>query len=585
MKWASLPAALMAAVTLYAGITYLWLYLRRREHPHNLWFAFTCLSIALYDIFCAGLYSATSLHEGMFWQRFQFATIALFTICFSWFVVFFTRYRRRMPFYAASVVLFIFMVLGLFMKGEVTLSPAHPGVKHVHLGDFFSVTYYEVQPGPLYLAQYLAMILTALLVFYVVIWFYRRSEERRRLPLIIAMISFLLAALNDSLVGAGVYSFVFIMEYAYLFVILFMVWVLQNNFIDLTREVEELNIQLEEKVNERTMELLFSEIGRGLYLDMLKELPDSDSSKEKNRVIEEAEEAGGDGDHLSTVRKLSRDISIILNFENMMAKLLEKAMEISHSKTGSLFMVNEEGSLTVQAAHVTGGSASSETAGVVASYVFSSGHVVSMGGSSEPAAEPQLPPGIAEKLAGRILLCAPVRLGGDIIGVGFLERDAGDDDYSEEDMRIISSFMNQAVEAIEYAFLYQRMINQKMKKAPAHREPTLTGATEEKIKKAISYIEENYSSDISREGLAASLNMHPDSLGRFFKMYTDRRISEYINELRVKRAAQLLAETDDNIIDIAFAVGFESVTTFNRAFLKEIKVTPTTYRKTGVGSS
>ncbi len=580
MKWASLPAVLMAAVSLYAGIIYLWLYIRRRAELHNLWFAFTCLSIALYDVFCAGLYNASSLEQGMFWQRFQFASIALFTICFSWFVFFFTRFREGRPFYITSVILSVFIVLGLLLRGEITLSLANPSLKHIKLWNFIDITYFEVQPGLFYLAQYLAMFFVVVLGFYVVIWFYRNSEDRRRSPLVIAMISFLLASINDSLVGAGVYPFVFLMEYAYLFVIIFMAYVLQNNFIDLTQEVEELNIQLEEKVNERTMELLFSEIGRGLYADMLKELPDPSAPEDETGEMPQNEEGDTVEDHLSTVRKLSQDISIILNFETMMGKFLDKALDISHASSGYILMVNGKGSLSIQAASEDAGGIEKEVVLTVASAVYAGKKALITGGSVTPPSEIELPEEILDRIKNSVILCAPVYLRKDIIGVGFLERRESEGEFSDADGRVLSSFMNQAVDAMEYAFLYQRMINQKMvKKADYNREPTLTGATEEKIKKALSYIEENYSSDISREGLAASLNMHPDSLGRFFKMYTDRKISEYINELRVKKAAQLLRESEDNIIDIAFSVGFESVTTFNRAFMKEMKVTPTKYRK------
>jgi len=137
--------------------------------------------------------------------------------------------------------------------------------------------------------------------------------------------------------------------------------------------------------------------------------------------------------------------------------------------------------------------------------------------------------------------------------------------------------MAQAASAIENAYLYQRMIDRNV----PERRQSVTQNIEEKMKKAIAFIRENYQSDISREGLAASLNMHPDSFGRFFKLYTNKKISEFINELRVIEASRRLGETDTNIIDIAFAVGFESLPTFNRAFMKTMNVTPTQFRERG----
>ncbi len=103
--------------------------------------------------------------------------------------------------------------------------------------------------------------------------------------------------------------------------------------------------------------------------------------------------------------------------------------------------------------------------------------------------------------------------------------------------------------------------------------------TESKIQKAIKYIEENYGSDISREGLASSLGINPDHLGKAFKTYTGVRISDYINRLRIEEAARMLLESDEKIIEIAYAVGFESLSTFNRAFIKEKSIPPQVYRK------
>ena len=65
---------------------------------------------------------------------------------------------------------------------------------------------------------------------------------------------------------------------------------------------------------------------------------------------------------------------------------------------------------------------------------------------------------------------------------------------------------------------------------------------------------------------------------QFFKLYTGKKINDYINELRVQVAADKLRKTDENIIDIAFEVGFESLTTFNRTFARIMNITPGKYR-------
>ncbi|MFC1670945.1 7TM-DISM domain-containing protein [Spirochaetota bacterium] len=107
----------------------------------------------------------------------------------------------------------------------------------------------------------------------------------------------------------------------------------------------------------------------------------------------------------------------------------------------------------------------------------------------------------------------------------------------------------------------------------------LTATTKTKIKKALYYINENYLYDLSREGLAASLDISPNHLGKYFKVYTGKTINEYIKYLRIMDSAEKLRSSDENIGDISSSVGFENLRTFNRAFLEIMKITPSNYRK------
>lgn len=128
---------------------------------------------------------------------------------------------------------------------------------------------------------------------------------------------------------------------------------------------------------------------------------------------------------------------------------------------------------------------------------------------------------------------------------------------------------------IENALLNERLL-QSGKKSSSH---SLTDRAEEKIKRVLRYIKDNYTFNLSREGLAASINIHPDNLSKLFKMSTSMKLGDYVNDLRIKDAAKKLVETDEKVIDIAFSVGFDSLRTFNRVFLKFMKATPENYRK------
>lgn len=135
-------------------------------------------------------------------------------------------------------------------------------------------------------------------------------------------------------------------------------------------------------------------------------------------------------------------------------------------------------------------------------------------------------------------------------------------------------------ETLENFIIENTMLTEKLEKTLSKRpNATISNLAEEKLKSVIKYINENYLNDISREELANSVDVHPDSLGKQFKKYTGHKLGDYIYELRVNEAARRLRDEDTNIIDIAFDVGFESVRTFNRIFPKFMNTTPNNYRK------
>lgn len=110
------------------------------------------------------------------------------------------------------------------------------------------------------------------------------------------------------------------------------------------------------------------------------------------------------------------------------------------------------------------------------------------------------------------------------------------------------------------------------------REKVISFFTRKKMEEAVAYIENHYTEEISRENLAKIMNINSDYLGRMFKKFTKKSIADFINECRVKKTCELLINTDDNIIDIAFSAGFESLPTFYRVFRRIMNETPINYR-------
>lgn len=108
---------------------------------------------------------------------------------------------------------------------------------------------------------------------------------------------------------------------------------------------------------------------------------------------------------------------------------------------------------------------------------------------------------------------------------------------------------------------------------------SLTAGAKRKLDEALDFLKSNFTEDISREGLAAAIDINPDYLGKLFKQYIGKTMNEYINELRIHRATELLRKNTMNVTDIAFEAGFESLATFYRVFQNITGETPTAYQE------
>ncbi|MBA4493829.1 helix-turn-helix domain-containing protein [Paenactinomyces guangxiensis] len=100
-----------------------------------------------------------------------------------------------------------------------------------------------------------------------------------------------------------------------------------------------------------------------------------------------------------------------------------------------------------------------------------------------------------------------------------------------------------------------------------------------RIKQVLQYIEQHYSEKISIRELARIIQMSEGHFSRFFKSVVRMTPVEYMNTLRINRAAKLLRETDRRIIDISMDVGFDNPSYFIKIFKQQKKCTPSQFRK------
>ncbi|MCI1208841.1 MAG: AraC family transcriptional regulator [Treponema sp.] len=100
-----------------------------------------------------------------------------------------------------------------------------------------------------------------------------------------------------------------------------------------------------------------------------------------------------------------------------------------------------------------------------------------------------------------------------------------------------------------------------------------------RIKHAIDLMIDPGKKQNTLEQIADSCNMSPSYFRQLFKQQLYKAPKDFLTELKLKKAMNLLRNTDKKIIDIALDCGFNSLCSFNRQFKKKIQLSPLQWKK------
>lgn len=98
------------------------------------------------------------------------------------------------------------------------------------------------------------------------------------------------------------------------------------------------------------------------------------------------------------------------------------------------------------------------------------------------------------------------------------------------------------------------------------------------ITRAKRFIQENQDEELSLGRVAKAVNTSTFYFCKLFKRATGLHFTEYVSRSRIEKAKNLLLNPNLRISEIAFAVGFQSLTHFNRVFKKVLGESPTEFR-------
>lgn len=176
-----------------------------------------------------------------------------------------------------------------------------------------------------------------------------------------------------------------------------------------------------------------------------------------------------------------------------------------------------------------------------------------------------------------------------------LSLDAGQD--------ILVSARNQLIKISEHsaiAGVMQRLMNEHADGKPGSEYMLLMGYAElqlyvnryltdnwmafsshEAFKKAVAYFRQNYSSEISMSAVASHCGISERYLRKLFSQFTQLSPIDYLNNIRIDRAVDLLRHTDCSVKEVCYRCGFQSPEYFTRVFKMKKGTTPSHLARSG----
>ncbi len=129
------------------------------------------------------------------------------------------------------------------------------------------------------------------------------------------------------------------------------------------------------------------------------------------------------------------------------------------------------------------------------------------------------------------------------------------------------------------------ILKQKFQKDPSltHKEITFSNPDEKLLSNIIETVQKHMGDpDFDVDQFAKEIGLSKSTLYRKMKSITGLPINEFVQILRLKRAAELLKDTEMTISEIAFKIGFNDPYYFSRAFKKNFNLSPKKFREQSV---
>lgn len=145
------------------------------------------------------------------------------------------------------------------------------------------------------------------------------------------------------------------------------------------------------------------------------------------------------------------------------------------------------------------------------------------------------------------------------------------------DINDLLAVMDMAIQKIDRECDFKG--NTKENKPERKRENVKNFDEQTTIKYLREYVENNYTFDISMQEVAEDMGYSDAYFSKLFKQYFNQNFTAYLTEYRIKKAKELLTDTNNSIKDISRMVGYEDSNYFAKIFKRIVGEIPSKFRE------
>ena len=99
-----------------------------------------------------------------------------------------------------------------------------------------------------------------------------------------------------------------------------------------------------------------------------------------------------------------------------------------------------------------------------------------------------------------------------------------------------------------------------------------------RIRKAVEYLEEHFDERLDLQKFASIACMERTAFSKYFRQRTGTTLRQFVRTYRISKAVMMIESSDESILQIALSVGFNNLTSFERAFKNVCGERPSDYR-------